>query len=145
MEQKRLTDGHLLVSNLSQCYSLLHTFIVLDIFDLVVRMCKLVCIDAYICLHYTFALSDNQGFLTDIRILRNLGQLKDQQINGDRLILPLISLLLGIAVLIYCELTNIDFATYLLYVLVSNVIGSTLYYVGIMKVYRFIFSSRNGS
>jgi len=61
-------------------------------------------------------------------------QLKETAFKGDRIILPGISFLLGFAVLIYCELNKEDFATYLLYVLVANVIGFTVYYVGIMKV-----------
>lgn len=81
---------------------------------------------------------ENGEIITDWSLYKHLGQLKGKRINADRLYHPLISFLICIAVLVYSELSNIGFASYLLYVLVGNVLGTTLYYVGIMKVREWL-------
>jgi len=67
------------------------------------------------------------------------GMDKLDQLHFDRLIHPILSFTISIGALVYCELTDADFATYLLYILVANVLTSTIYYVAIMKV-RFPFN-----
>ncbi|ODM96321.1 SID1 transmembrane family member 1 [Orchesella cincta] len=85
---------------------------------------------------------ENNELVTDWRIYQYLGQLKYHRINGDRIILPFISFSICIAVLVYSELSSMGFASYLLYILVGNVLGTTLYYVGIMKPLHGEFKNR---
>ncbi|CAL8143758.1 unnamed protein product [Orchesella dallaii] len=99
----------------------------------------------FLCVYYYavgYVKDENNELVTDWRIYRYLGQLISQPINGDRLILPFISFSICIAILVYSELTTIEFASYLLYVLVGNVLGTTLYYVGIMKPLHGEFKNR---
>lgn len=71
---------------------------------------------------------------TDLRLLKRLKHVAAKPIRLDRLALPVMSILLCIAVVIYTEMTQTDFATYLLYTFIANVLGAVLYYVVLMKV-----------
>ena len=79
---------------------------------------------------------ENGQALGSVDVLTNLNKLP-RTVQIDRLILPIISLSISIGVIIYSEVSKVHFATYLLYTLIGNVLGTCIYYIGIMKVSRY--------
>jgi hypothetical protein len=70
--------------------------------------------------------------LTGWSMFYHLNQLP-RTVQIDRLVHPIIAILMSVAVVIYGELSSIQFATYLLYTLIANVLASCFYYIAIMK------------
>ncbi len=80
-----------------------------------------------------FLFKANGNAVTGWSALFHLDQLP-KTVQLDRMIFPFISITLSVAVVGYCEINEVHFATYLLYTLIANVLGSCIYYIGIMKV-----------
>ncbi|CAG7837461.1 unnamed protein product, partial [Allacma fusca] len=76
---------------------------------------------------------DNKAIVTGWSLFAGVKQIFRRPVHTDRLILPFISILLSIGVVIYSEMEKADFATYLLYTFIANVLGFCLYYMVIMK------------
>ena len=81
-----------------------------------------------------YLLTDANVVATDLRLLQRLKYIPVKPIRLDRLALPIMSILLCIAVVIYTEMTQTDFATYLLYTFIANVLAAVFYYIVLMKV-----------